>query len=180
MDASHLADLHVQRMGLWLLNVDSEMAIFRGALKPPAGEAQCIGLAVGVFDLLHHGHMAFLRAARLRCDYLIVGLQFDPSFSKQVQVQHSYRQRLRRLALLRAIDRIIPYQTVEDLVEMLYFNRLFLGEDQLHQGFAGALAHCRGLAIPVLRLPRTPGISSSGLRQGQFGRFRVAAAPPRH
>ncbi len=32
MDASHLADLHVQRMSLWLLNVDSEMAIFRGAL----------------------------------------------------------------------------------------------------------------------------------------------------
>ncbi len=32
MDASHLADLHVERMGLWLLNVDSEMAIFQGAL----------------------------------------------------------------------------------------------------------------------------------------------------
>ena len=32
MDASHLADLHVQRMSLWLLNVDSVMAIFRGAL----------------------------------------------------------------------------------------------------------------------------------------------------
>ena len=33
MDASNLADLHVQRMSLWLLNVDSEMAIIRGALK---------------------------------------------------------------------------------------------------------------------------------------------------
>ena len=32
MDASHQEDLQVQRMSLWLLNVDSEMEIFRGAL----------------------------------------------------------------------------------------------------------------------------------------------------
>ncbi len=102
-----------------------------------------IGLAVGVFNLLHHGHLAFLRAARLSCDRLIV-----------------------------------PYQAVEDLVQQLPLDRLFLGEDQLHHGFSRAEAHCYSKGIPVIRLPRTPGISSSALRNGQSRRFTVAAPPP--
>ena len=40
MDASHLADLHVQRMSLWLLNVDSEMEIFPGALDSFQGTSK--------------------------------------------------------------------------------------------------------------------------------------------
>ena len=136
-----------------------------------------IGLAVGVFDLLHRGHLIFLRAARQRCDVLIVGLQLNPMAHKPVEIHDSFRQRFRRLALLQAIDRIVPYEDVDDLVQQLHFHRLFLGADQRHPGFGRAMAHCRRQGIPVQRLPRTPEISSTALRQGLRGRF-IAAVPP--
>jgi glycerol-3-phosphate cytidylyltransferase len=136
-----------------------------------------IGLVVGVFDLLHRGHLIFLRAARQRCDVLIVGLQLNPLAYKPVEIHNSYRQRFRRLALLQAIDRIVPYRDVDHLVQQLHFDCLFLGEDQQHPGFCRAVEHCRSRGIPVDRLPRTPGISSTALRQGLPGRF-IKAVPP--
>jgi cytidyltransferase-like protein len=135
------------------------------------------GVAVGVFDLLHHGHISFLRVARHACGHLIVGLHLHPASSKDVRVHHSYGQRQRRLALLQAVDRIVPYTAVDELVQELRFDRLFLSEDQRHPGFSRALAHCCSRGIAVIRLPRTPGISSTALRQGLPGRF-MAAAPP--
>ena len=138
-----------------------------------------IGLAVGVFDLLHRGHLSFLRAARHGCDSLIVGLQRNPDACKAIEAHHSYHQRYRRLELFRAIDCIVPYQMVDHLVQYLIFDCLFLGEDQLHPGFCRAVDYCRCRDIPVIRLPRTPGISSSALRQGLTGRF-ITDAPPAH
>lgn len=144
------------------------------SLKPPT-----IGLAVGVFDRLHRGHLIFLRGARQCCDVLIVGLQLSPLAYKPVEIHDSYRQRRRRLALVQAIDCIVPYQHVDDLVQQLYFHRLFLGEDQCHPGFGRAVTHCRRRGIPVQRLPRTPAISSTALRQGCAGRFTAVAPPAR-
>ena len=138
-----------------------------------------IGLAVGVFDRLHRGHLIFLRAARQRCDVLIVGLQLNPLAYKPVEIHDSYHQRFRRLALLQAIDRIVPYQHVDHLVQQLHFHRLFLGEDQRHPGFGRAVTHCRRRRIPVQRLARTPEISSTALRQGCFGRFTAVLPPAR-
>lgn len=145
--------------------------------QSPAQLTPTIGLAVGVFDLLHRGHLSFLRTASLGCDALIVGLQLSPMDCKLVQVEHSFRQRLRRLELLRSIDHIVPYQVVDHLVQQLHFDCLFLGEDQRHPGFCRAVGHCRSRGIPVLCLPRTPEISSTALRQGLPGRF-IAAVPP--
>ena len=34
-----------------------------------------IGITFPTFDLLHAGHVAMLREAKSKCDYLIVGLQ---------------------------------------------------------------------------------------------------------
>lgn len=138
-----------------------------------------IGLAVGVFDLLHRGHLSFLRAARHGCNFLIVGLQRNPDACKAVEVHHTYNQRYRRLELFRAIDRIVPYQKVDHLVRHITYDRLFLGKDQLHPGFCRAVDYCRCRDLPVICLPRTPGISSSALRQGLTGRF-IPDGPPSH
>jgi glycerol-3-phosphate cytidylyltransferase len=139
--------------------------------EPSAAAVSGIGLTVGVFDLLHHGHLRFLRAARSRCGHLIAGLQLDPAAGKDVVVFHSFNQRFRRLSLIKAVDRIIPYQAVDQLIEAECFDHLFVGEDQLHAGFARAVHHCHRRGIPVTRLARTCGISSTALRQGQSGRF---------
>ena len=46
-----------------------------------------IGFTCGAFDLLHAGHIVMLKEAKSECDYLIVGLQTDPSIDRQEKNQ---------------------------------------------------------------------------------------------
>ena len=41
-----------------------------------------VGFTASTFDLLHAGHVMMLREAKSQCDYLIVGLQTDPSIDR--------------------------------------------------------------------------------------------------
>ena len=41
-----------------------------------------IGFTCGAFDLLHAGHIVMLQEAKSNCDYLIVGLQTDPTIDR--------------------------------------------------------------------------------------------------
>ncbi len=78
------------------------------------------GFTCSSFDLLHAGHIAMLREARSVCDYLIVGLQTDPSLDgrKPKPVQTSY-ERYTQLAGCRYVDQIVPYDTEADLLNLL-------------------------------------------------------------
>lgn len=78
------------------------------------------GFTCSSFDLLHAGHIAMLREARSVCDYLIVGLQTDPSIDgrKPKPVQTSY-ERYTQLAGCRYVDQIVPYDTEADLLNLL-------------------------------------------------------------
>ena len=41
-----------------------------------------VGFTCSTFDLLHAGHVQMLREAKEQCDYLLVGLQMDPSIDR--------------------------------------------------------------------------------------------------
>ena len=41
-----------------------------------------VGFTCSTFDLLHAGHISMLREAKQHCDYLICGLQTDPSVDR--------------------------------------------------------------------------------------------------
>ena len=41
-----------------------------------------VGITFSSFDLLHAGHVKMLEDAKKQCDYLIVGLQLDPSIDR--------------------------------------------------------------------------------------------------
>ena len=41
------------------------------------------GITFGAFDLFHAGHVLMLEEAKTVCDYLIVGLQTDPSLDRK-------------------------------------------------------------------------------------------------
>ena len=41
-----------------------------------------VGFTCSAFDLLHAGHIQMLRDAKEQCDYLICGLQVDPSLNR--------------------------------------------------------------------------------------------------
>lgn len=81
-----------------------------------------IGITFSAFDLLHAGHVAMLAEAKNHCDYLIAGLQVDPTVdrpdSKNPPVQ-SIVERQIQLAAVRYVDEIVVYQTEQDLVDLL-------------------------------------------------------------
>jgi glycerol-3-phosphate cytidylyltransferase len=70
-----------------------------------------IGITFSTFDLLHAGHVSMLREAKSQCDYLICGLQMDPSqdrADKKAPVQ-TIVERYTQLNGVRYVDEIIPY-----------------------------------------------------------------------
>ena len=70
-----------------------------------------IGFTCGAFDLLHAGHVVMLQEAKNNCDFLIVGLQTDPTLDrsdKNKPVQSIY-ERYIQLHGIEAVDEVIPY-----------------------------------------------------------------------
>ena len=41
-----------------------------------------VGITFSTFDLFHAGHVKMLEEAKSKCEYLIVGLQLDPSIDR--------------------------------------------------------------------------------------------------
>jgi glycerol-3-phosphate cytidylyltransferase len=41
-----------------------------------------VGITFSIFDLFHVGHLMMLEDAKWQCDYLIIGLQLDPSMDR--------------------------------------------------------------------------------------------------
>jgi len=80
-----------------------------------------IGFTCGAFDLLHAGHVLMLEEAKKACDYLVVGVQSDPSkdrLHKNSPIQ-SYEERIIQVKALRFVDEVVLYETEEDLIELL-------------------------------------------------------------
>ena len=61
-----------------------------------------VGITFGAMDLLHGGHIAMLAEAKRKCDYLVVGLQNDPSGDrdfKNAPVQSLFERQLQLSAV---------------------------------------------------------------------------------
>jgi|TARA_B110000211_G_scaffold21757_1_gene22525 glycerol-3-phosphate cytidylyltransferase len=123
-----------------------------------------VGFTCGAFDLLHAGHIVMLEEAKNNCDYLIVGLQTDPSIDRQDKNQpvQSVYERYIQLKAVKYIDEIIPYdteQSLRDLLEATKINIRFVGEDYKNKGFTGA-----DLVKDIYFTSRQHSFSSSTLR----------------
>ena len=101
-----------------------------------------IGITFSCFDVLHAGHLKMLEEAKSQCDYLIVGLQIDPTVDrpqKNKPVQ-SIIERYIQLKSCRFVDEIVPYSTEADLMEILQSFKIdvrIIGEDYLDMDFTG-------------------------------------------
>ena len=129
-----------------------------------------VGITFSTFDLLHAGHIAMLRDAKEHCDYLIVGLQSDPTIdrpdTKNSPVQ-TMVERYTQLAAVKYVDEIIPYQTekdVEDILEMYNIDMRVLGEEYRDKDFTGKEI-CRKRGIQLYFNKRDHRFSSSDLRK---------------
>lgn len=128
-----------------------------------------VGFTASAFDLLHAGHIQMLREAREHCDYLIVGLQMDPSLDrteKNTPIQ-SVVERYIQLKAVKYIDEIIPYNTekdLEDILTMYHIDVRILGEEYRDKDFTGKDI-CRKRGIQLYFNKRDHRFSSSDLRK---------------
>lgn len=81
-----------------------------------------IGLTASSFDMFHAGHNVMLMEAKQLCDYLIVGLLVDPTKdrpdTKNKPIQSVF-ERYIQISSCKYIDEIIPFETENDLVDMI-------------------------------------------------------------
>ena len=127
-----------------------------------------IGFTSSTFDLLHAGHVQMLRDAKQHCDYLLVGLQIDPSLDrpeKNKPVQ-SIVERYTQLKGIKYVDEIIPYGTEEDLLDLMELYTIdvrILGEEYRDKDFTGRDI-CRKRDIDIVFNNRDHRFSTSDLR----------------
>ena len=97
-------------------------------------EGKVVGFTASTFDLLHAGHVIMLQEAKTLCDYLIVGLLTDPRRDrpeKNYPIQTSWERWIQAQAI-KAIDRVVPFDTEEDLENMIRILKpdvRFVGEE---------------------------------------------------
>ena len=139
-------------------------------IKQLKEDGKTIGIVVSAFDLLHAGHMAMLAEAKNHCDYLIVGLQTDPTIdrpdTKNKPVQ-SIVERQIQLSSCRFVDEVVVYQTERDLVDLLLILPVdvrILGVEYENKDFTGK-QECVNKGIELIFNRRDHSFSSSSLRK---------------
>ena len=128
-----------------------------------------VGFTCSAFDLLHAGHVQMLREAKEQCDYLICGLQVDPSIDRPEKNRpvQTIVERYTQLKGLSYVDEIIPYRTeedLEDILSMYHIDVRILGEEYKDKTFTGR-AICASRGIELYYNKRDHRFSTSDLRE---------------
>ncbi|WP_108991675.1 adenylyltransferase/cytidyltransferase family protein [Paenibacillus agaridevorans] len=94
-----------------------------------------VGYIAGVFDLFHIGHLNVLRAAKEKCEYLIVGVLVDELvfyFKKKTPFIPG-DERLQIIESIKLVDRAVPVSSsnIDKMKawELYQFDCLFSGDD---------------------------------------------------
>ena len=129
-----------------------------------------IGFTCSTFDLFHAGHLLMLEEAKKQCDYLIVGLQTDPTIDRPVEKNKPIQSVFERFVQVKAckyVDEVIPYATEKDLVDILLsypINVRILGDEYEHKSFTGR-QECINKGIKFYFNKREHTFSTTELRQ---------------
>lgn len=145
-------------------------------IKELKEQGKKIGITFSTFDMgPHAGHIAMLAEAKNHCDYLIAGLQTDPTIdrpdTKNKPVQ-SIVERQIQLAACRYVDEVVVYQTEQDLIDIILtlpIDVRILGIEYADKDFTG-MEEGYAREIELVFNKRDHSFSSSSLRR------RVAAA----
>ena len=124
-------------------------------------------LTVGVYDLLHKGHVELYRRAKGLGDYLIVAAQdgdFILKYKPNAKILNSTEDRKYMIKSIRYVDEVITYTDVDKIVQEVDFDIFVTGPDQCHEGFKRAIQWCESHGKEHIVLGRTDGVSSSELK----------------
>jgi glycerol-3-phosphate cytidylyltransferase len=100
------------------------------------------GFTCSCFDLFHAGHIMMLKEAKSKCDYLIVGLQTDPTIDRPEKNKpiQSVFERFVQLEACKYVDEIVVYATEKDLLDILHsypINIRIIGGEYKEKDFTG-------------------------------------------
>ncbi|SFD00754.1 adenylyltransferase/cytidyltransferase family protein [Flavobacterium phragmitis] len=128
-----------------------------------------VGITFSAFDLLHAGHIKMLEEAKSQCDYLIAGLQIDPTLDRPEKNSPTQTvvERYIQLKGCKFVDEIVPYLTEQDLDDILRSFKIdvrILGDEYKDQNFTGR-TYCEKKGIELYFNTRDHRFSSSGLRK---------------
>jgi glycerol-3-phosphate cytidylyltransferase len=132
-----------------------------------------IGFTCSCFDLFHAGHIMMLKEAKSNCDYLIVGLQTDPTIDRPEKNRpiQSIFERFVQLDACKYVDEIVVYATEKDLIDILHsypINVRFVGDEYKEKDFTGKdLSH-----IEIYYNSRKHSFSTTELRGRVIERFK--------
>ena len=147
------------------------------------------GFICSSFDIYHTGYSLMLKYCKDHCDYLVVGLQDDPSWQRSDKNSPvmSLHSRWLILKSISYIDEIAPYNSEEELSNLLNFytpDIRFLGEDYRD---AKQITGPNGSVSPRLVknihfVPRSHEYSSSGIRKEIYkaAKYREELYDPSH
>lgn len=128
-----------------------------------------IGITFSSFDLLHAGHIKMLEEAKRQCDYLICGIQIDPTLDRpnKNKPTQTIVERYIQLKGCKFVDEIIPYLTEQDLEDILRSFKIdvrIIGEEYQMKYFTGK-SYCEESGIELYYNKRDHRFSSSELRK---------------
>jgi glycerol-3-phosphate cytidylyltransferase len=129
-----------------------------------------IGFTCSTFDLFHAGHLLMLEEAKNQCDYLMVGLQTDPTIDRPTEKNkpvQSVFERWIQVESCKYVDKVIPYATEKDLIDILLsypINVRILGDEYEQKEFTGK-HECIAKNIEFYFNRRQHSFSTTELRQ---------------
>jgi glycerol-3-phosphate cytidylyltransferase len=126
------------------------------------------GFTCGAYDLCHAGHMMMFKECKDYCDYLIVGLQTDPSIDRPDTKNRpvmSLEERRIMLEGIKYIDEIVLYETETDLYKMLSENPHSIDVRIIGADWQGKEYTGYDLPMTVIFNSRNHGYSTSELRR---------------
>lgn len=143
-------------------------------------EKKRIGITFSAFDLFHAGHVKMLEEAKKQCDYLIVGLQTDPTLDRPEKNKPTQTvvERYIQLKGCKFVDEIVPYATEQDLEDILQSFDLdvrIVGDEYMDRDFTGR-KFCEEKGIELYFNSREHRFSSSGLRKEVYNREKESLA----
>lgn len=122
-----------------------------------------IGFLTGVFDLPHTAHFQLLKAARDRCDYLIVGLTTDHRCSQEKRTPvMNFDQRKTVLTNCKWVDLVVENkgQTKQTMWAQLQFTILFTSDEYIERPeFTSFRKDCPD--VPVIAIPTSSGVRTT-------------------
>lgn len=125
-------------------------------------------LTVGVFDYFHLGHLRLFQQAKTLGDFLTVAVQdgdYILKFKPNATICYTTEQRIEMIQALKLVDNVCVYQSIADFIPHADFDIFAIGEDQTHEGFQQAVQWCQENNKQVIRMKRTPKISSSQIKK---------------